>query len=244
MIENEFTYDFYKQMIQLAKSKGYSFSFYGEKPIDKTIILRHDIDSDIKKALALAKIEHQLGVKSTYFVLLRTDFYNPFSKESLEMLLKIISLGHEVGLHFDEKSYEEDCDIVDEVKNEVKLLSMLINKPVRVVSMHRPSRKTLDANYRFDYIINSYSQEYFNNYKYISDSRRNWRENPFEVIESGLYNKLHILTHAFWYHKDTSNIKNDIKNFIIDGKKDRYLSLMSNITNLSDIVEYSEVINE
>lgn len=43
-------------------------------------------------------------MKSTYFVLISSDFNNPFSKASINFLEQIQSYRHESGLHFDEKN--------------------------------------------------------------------------------------------------------------------------------------------
>ena len=56
------------------------------------------------------------------------------------------------------------------------------------------------------------------------------------VIESGNYEKLHILTHAFWYHKEEKDLYTTIKNFIEQGKTDRYYILDKNITDLKNIL--------
>lgn len=53
------------------------------------MILRHDIDNSLSQALRLAEIEAEEGVKSTWFVLLRTDFYNPASAASQKTLRRI-----------------------------------------------------------------------------------------------------------------------------------------------------------
>ena len=58
----------------------------------KTIMMRHDVDADPHAAYEMAKIEHELGIRSTYFVLL-TDtalvFWN--DKEKRETYLKNFS---------------------------------------------------------------------------------------------------------------------------------------------------------
>lgn len=104
-----FTYQQYGRMIDLLKSKGYAISSYlNYKDNEKCVILRHDVDNDPEKALELAKYENAVGVKSTFFVLLTSPFYNVFSYETNKIIRKIASLGHDIGLHFDELNYTED----------------------------------------------------------------------------------------------------------------------------------------
>lgn len=236
MLMNDFTYDAYSKMIELLKNNGYKICLYDEVVQDKQCILRHDIDFDIKKSLELAELEHKLGVKSTYFVLLKTDFYNPLSKKSIEMLKSMIELGHVIGLHFDEKSYGEDCDVSNAIKKECSILEQALDYPIKVVSMHRPSKKTLESNLFIEGVINSYSEKFFKKYKYISDSRRNWREDAFAVIGSNQFQKLHILTHAFWYHHNQSDIKSDLCNFIEVASQERKETLSENLANFESAI--------
>lgn len=52
----------------------------------RCVILRHDIDNSFSQAVKLTELEVEEGVRSTWFVLPRTDFYNAFSKAGTEAL--------------------------------------------------------------------------------------------------------------------------------------------------------------
>lgn len=156
----EFTYKAFSNLIDLLKENGYFFSSYHNyKEKEKCVIFRHDVDSSLEKALEMAKVEHLKDIKSTYFVLLSTNFYNIFSKESCSILSEISNLGHDIGLHFDETRYK--INSLDEFKrcieNEIKVMELLLNKSVQSVSMHRPSKWVLDNDISLDNIVNSYS---------------------------------------------------------------------------------------
>lgn len=200
--------------------------------------MRHDIDYSIEKAVELAVLEAEENVKSTYFVLLSSEFYNLAAKENKDKILQINRLGHDVGLHFDELNYDDACkkNILKLILKEVQMLEELLQIEVKSVSMHRPSNVTLEADYDLYPYINSYGKKFFKQFKYVSDSRRRWREDVVNVIESGNYEKLHILTHAFWYHKEEKDLYTTIKNFIEQGKTDRYYILDKNITDLKNIL--------
>lgn len=238
----DFTYKAYRDLLLLLKQNGYSITdYHNYMNISKPAILRHDIDTSLKKALDLARIENCEGVKSTYFVLLSTDFYNVASKKSIDIISEIKSLGHEIGLHFDEVKYDGfDCSIDDLIRREANILEEIIDIPIKVVSMHRPSKDTLSANYKIEGLINSYGMEFFKDFKYVSDSRRRWRENVEEIIASNQYNKLHILTHAFWYNDDDINIKIAVESFIEEGKTYRYEAMKDNITDLECILSIND----
>lgn len=188
------------------------------------------------------------GVKSTYFVLLTSDFYNVFSKKSCDGLKQIMDNGHTIGLHFDEVRYPELLGDVKAVKGkiieEAELLSRAIGCKVDIVSMHRPSQFVLEADIDIPGIINSYGQIYFKKFKYLSDSRRRWREPVDEIIQSERYEKLHILTHPFWYNETEEDIHETVSKFINGGNNFRYQVMESNITDLRSIMAGKEVIQE
>lgn len=241
----EFTIKAYLELLKILKKEGYNFCLYNESgKFGKSVIIRHDVDISIEKALEMAIIENKMGVKSTYFILLSTNFYNIFSKQSFKKLQEIILLGHEIGLHFDEKRY--DIKNIDEMKRYIKIessiLGKLLNINVKVVSMHRPSSFVLENDINFNNIINTYSSKYFKEMKYISDSRMNWREDPNEIIKSGNHKKLHILIHPFWYSTKNESMKYKLKEFLSKSIDERYNYLNDNFTELDKVINKTEVI--
>jgi peptidoglycan/xylan/chitin deacetylase (PgdA/CDA1 family) len=241
----EFTYNAYKTLLDLLKQKGYKDALYHNyHSFERIVILRHDVDNSLPKAIEFAKIENEHNIKSTYFVLLSTDFYNIFSKQSDLLLKEISALGHDIGLHFDEKRYPINCekDLERYVDYEKKILEEVLGKTVRAVSMHRPSPWILENNIQFKELINTYSDEFLQRFKYLSDSRMYWREDVIGIINSAKFDKLHILTHPFWYAQETGEIKSRVKRFINGANKERYLQLKDNIRNLEDILEIEEVL--
>ena len=237
----QFTYCAYLDMVNLIKEKGFCLSDYHLwNTVENPCILRHDVDFDLKKAFTFAEFEANNSIRSTYFVLVSTNFYNLFTKENRNMLRHIIEFGHEIGLHFDETQY--DCngnikEIKDRIKYEANVLSEIIKKPVTTVSMHRPSRDILNTNLQLDNIINSYGAVFFHDFKYLSDSRKYWRENPIESIKEYNYEKLHILTHPFWYSDIEIAMNRQIADFISAARVERTDSLNQNFKNLKSIIE-------
>ena len=132
--------------------------------------------------------------------------------------------------------------IIESVKNEISLLEQIIEHPVTSVSMHRPSQNTLDANINIPNVINSYSHIFFKDFKYISDSRHNWRENAEEVVSSKQYQKLHILTHPFWYSEHIESCRSKLFAFIIAGNEKRYEEMNNNFKNLNEFILKEEIV--
>lgn len=240
----DFSYTGYVRLLSLLRELAYeTVDYHDYEGHPRCVILRHDIDTDLAQAVRFAELEAEAGVRSTYFVLLRTDFYNPASSGSLEQLHRIQALGHEIGLHFDEKAYPDGTpeETVQRILKEREVLSALLETEVSTVSMHRPSRTTLDADLQIPGMVNSYGRTFFHDFKYLSDSRRRWREPVEEIIQSGTYDRLHILTHAFWYHQQEQTLRESVEGFITSANKERYRQLRENITDLESILREDEV---
>lgn len=238
----KFTYSSYEGLVKTLQEANYTFVDYHDyNAYPRCVILRHDIDNSIDKSVKLAELEAELGVKSTYFVLLTSDFYNPSSKKSIDGLFKIQKLGHEIGLHFDEMAYDELKSVPKAIIREVDILSDIIGTPVTTVSMHRPSQQTLNADYKMPGMINSYGKTFFNDFKYLSDSRRRWREPVLDIIKNGQYDRLHILTHAIWYNEVEEDIHETIKKFVTSANKERYFQEKENIKDIESILDISEI---
>lgn len=238
----EFTYNGYRNLLSILAQHGYQIADYHnwqDKP--RCVILRHDVDYDPEAALRLAELEHTSGVKSTYFFLVSSDFYNAFSKKNRELVHKIQELGHEIGLHFDEVAYPQiagNVDLVQErILQERQLLQTVAGRPATVVSMHRPSKAVLDADLKIPGMINSYSNLFFKEFKYLSDSRRRWREPVYDILKNETFQRIHLLTHAFWYHSVEQTLKDSVSDFVFSGNQKFYQTMKENITSLDEILK-------
>jgi len=60
------------------------------------LYLRHDIDSNIDASVRMAEYEQSIGIKSHYYALHFSDYWNAAGFEKLRL---IQSMGHEVGYH-------------------------------------------------------------------------------------------------------------------------------------------------
>ena len=242
----EFTYSAYKNLIKKLKDKNYEFCNY-ENYLEKNkiVILRHDVDISLDKAFEMAKLENELGISAYYFILLSTDFYNINSEKSLSILKNIKQLGGIIGLHFDEKKYNinSENDYIKYINYELEILSRILGEKVTTVSMHRPSKEFLDMNLEIPNVKNSYQKKFFDEFKYVSDSRMSWRENIEEIVDSEKYDQLHILIHPFWYSENIENMEKKLESFLRLAVKERYESLNNNIKDFEKIIS-KEKLNE
>jgi len=157
------TFKDYELFIEKAKYNGFEFvqlkEFLKNKDANEKIIgLRHDVDSELDHALKIAKIEHNLGVKSTYFVLHTASYFHvDLSKNTLndKLIKKLLylqnTLGHEVGLHIDlmpiEIIYKKDPYVF--VKS---LVGLLKEKGVNIIGV-APHGNLFHHIYRQNYVI-------------------------------------------------------------------------------------------
>lgn len=247
----EFTYKAYLKLINLLKENDYQFADYSNYLMfDRCVILRHDIDYDPHRAIRMAELEKDAGVSSTYFVLVTSDFYNILSKESQTILQRLQDLGHKIGLHFDEKRYDflskkwNPYKVIDLIRQEAKVLDKVMGGGmVTSVSMHRPSKNTLESDLHIEGMANSYSDEFFKGFKYLSDSRMRWRENAEEIIASNEYGRIQLLTHPFWYFDEPRQMKDIISDFIHakgEVAKIRYDVFDNNFTNLDEVFGFNK----
>jgi len=71
----KFTYEAYQELLTLLKENGYIYrNYHNYDQTDRSVILRHDIDMDIDRAVRMAQIEAEMGAASTYFVLVTSNF--------------------------------------------------------------------------------------------------------------------------------------------------------------------------
>lgn len=232
----KFTYESYEMMLKKLLDRGYVFKNYSNWMEDeKTVILRHDVDYSLEKAAQMSEIEKKMHVEGTYFILLSTNFYNVHSKESKMYIGNIIKNGGNIGLHFDETQYtiSSEENIKAYVHHEIEMLSNIIERKINVVSMHRPSKEFLSSNIKFENVINSYGDIFCREMKYVSDSRRFWRENIDEIIEGKIYKRLHILTHPYWYMEDKEkSLKQTLRENILNAALSYYDNMNDNFSNL------------
>lgn len=104
----------YTQLLRALQEQGWDFGtaldLTGEAPAAPTIHLRHDVDGDLRSAIAMSQIESELGIKSTYYFLHTAPYYGmPGTNNSTflrhfsmaDIYREFEEIGHEVGLHND-----------------------------------------------------------------------------------------------------------------------------------------------
>ena len=202
----------FELFIKELKRQEYDFVFF--KELNKShnqVIIRHDIDFDVKLALDIAKIEYKNEIKSTFFFLIFNESYNPFSKNNFDMINEIKEMGHKISIHFDPVTYS---DFEKGFKLEKKLFETLFNVNVEIISLHRPNEYFQNHNQLIDGCEHTYMDKYFKEIKYVSDSTGVFRfGHPFNTQEFLEKKSLHILIHPLWWTLEGSSNHSKLKTF-------------------------------
>lgn len=130
-------------MISVLLEKDYrviTFAEYlrGEKP-NRFVILRHDVDRKPENSLAVAKIEKELGVKTSYYFRAVSESWDN------EIIREIASLGHEIGYHYESLTTCKG-NLRDAYKDfEQNLARLRALVPVQTICMHGSPRSPYDS---------------------------------------------------------------------------------------------------
>ena len=96
----DFTLKSYRSLLHALLQAGYRFltfeEFLSQPKEAKTIVLRHDVDELAWNALEIARLENEMGVKATYYFRIVKQSNVP------EVIVEIVSLGHEIGYHYED----------------------------------------------------------------------------------------------------------------------------------------------
>ncbi len=230
---SDFTISNYSRLLALAKStfKFVRFEDFieSEGPV---IFWRHDVDVSVHRALILAQIEAKEKVRATYFVQLSSHFYSVFEEDIKRLLKQIEGLGHDIGLHFNPMSYEirSEADLERYLYFERSVLENLLSTKVTIFSFHVPTVGTADFLQRqYAGMLNIYSPEFREKFRYCSDSNGYWRHEPLEdVLRETTGGRLQVLTHPEYWTDEILSAKQRIQR-CIDGRAKSTLSRFESI---------------
>jgi hypothetical protein len=196
-----FSLDKYRELVVDFLDRGYRVvGFDDADPAQRHLILRHDVDMSIQAAAEVAAIEAVLGVSASYFVLLRSEMYNPWAPANAADLARIADMGHAIGLHFDASLYGELEDLEPAAEAECAALEAMLGRPVAVVSFHRASPPLRGRAGRVAGRRHAYEPVFFQEMGYCSDSRGGWNHGDplsHEAVAAG--RALQLLIHPIWW---------------------------------------------
>ena len=180
-----------------------------KKDSQNICFLIHDIDFSPKNAIEVASIEAAEGAVSTYTILLSGPHYNPFEKNTKEILREIKKFGHELGLHFDPTAHdiknEKELDYF--IAKEAEILSDLLDYDIKMFSFHNTTEFSMKCrSMTYGNLINAYSFFFQDSVQYTSDSNGYWRYRSWEQLLSEKHKIIKVLTHPEWWQSKTVSL--------------------------------------
>lgn len=228
-----FTHARYRAILQAGLAAGYRFADFGEIEVVrggqvKACLLRHDCDNDLVASARMAEIEAEEGVSSTYFVMLRSAMYNLLAPPHGALVRRILSLGHRLGLHFDESVVAgmPDDRVTVEVDREREWLQAEFGQPIEVVSFHQPGVRILEGRVRLS-CVNTYDRRDMAGFHYTSDSNLAFRGgDPIDLFGGGRHPHLHVLIHPEWWTPTAMTLAEKWNSMLLDNLEVMQASLL------------------
>jgi hypothetical protein len=184
----DFTLKIYRHLLEAILQADYCFftfeEYCNQKASGKYIILRHDVDLKANNSLETAKIEHELGIKASYFFRVVPQSNQP------DKIKAIADLGHEIGYHYEDLSLFKG-DIEKSILHFGQQLAYFRQfYPVKTICMHGSPTSKYDNrkiwetyNYRDYDIIGEPYFDFLNleNVLYFTDTGRCWDGDKYNV---------------------------------------------------------------
>jgi hypothetical protein len=215
----------YRNLLESFLNNGYELSpFIESPPPQQALLLRHDIDFDLQLAREMAAIEHQIGVKSTYFLMLKSASYNLLETENTRLVDQIRADGHQISLHFDPTIY---ADFQVGLRQELDIFERHFGLSPDCISIHRPTDFFLQYDSPINQIRHTYQSIYCKLIEYCSDSQGLFKHgHPLNSQAYADKRSIHLLVHPIWWVTTEVN-SIDILNKFLDLRIQRFQQHMA-----------------
>jgi hypothetical protein len=201
----DFTYAFLRELLAIAGARG-DVRLLAEGVDAPGLVVRHDIDLSLARAVAVGEVEAQAGVRATFLVMVDSPLYDLDDAGSRAALAQLRDQGHDVGLHMDLGPRGERPDLViEDVLPEVdacrERLGAVLGDEVRSISFHRPADPLVAALgpvAEVGGMVNAYAAPLMR--CYLADSAGAWRHgDPRPVLREPPCETVQLLIHPFWW---------------------------------------------
>jgi hypothetical protein len=157
-------------------------------------LIRHDVDISADAALAMAELEHEEGVETTYYFRLHAPYYNLMEPRVVAIVQAIADMGHEVGLHYEPGFFlERGLDPVAGIRRDIETLEHLIGARTRTISQHLPAQGPVLGEICPDHPC-AYQEALVHDVAYFGDSGFHWREGCV-CTKIDRHRQIHTLIH-------------------------------------------------
>ncbi|MFP4324014.1 MAG: hypothetical protein ACLFTK_16285 [Anaerolineales bacterium] len=185
---NDFTPRHYAALCAVVATYGGEILLQSEimqhgATVARFVGLRHDVDSQPARALALARIEAAHGLRATYYFRTVPGPFNP------AIIRAVAALGHEIGYHY---------EVLAQTRGDVSAARALFARelarlralaPVQVASMHGSPLHPWDnrglwaqaAPADYDLIGEAYRDIDYARVAYLNDTGRTWHPTRYNL---------------------------------------------------------------
>ena len=204
----KFNLNSYKKILELLKKNDYHFiSAYNWKKFknkNNNIILRHDIDFETEYAYEVGLLEKKNRVKSNFFFIMRDDFYDLYSNQTVINIKKLRAMGHNIGLHINLKTFDNKKNLRKNIDNNIRFFLEFYKINKLIVSYHQPRFNNF-KNIKIKCEFNAYDNELMKFFSYISDSSMQFN---LQQLKTEIKKKKNIqfLSHPIWWVTKTNNL--------------------------------------
>lgn len=212
--EIDFTLKVYRKLLEVLCSHNYKLCRIDDQKTEfgkNTIFIRQDVDSKPENSLAFARIQNELGIRSTFYFRITPVSFNKGIIEEIQRL------GHQIGYHYEEMSLaarisankyglkghgreEEIAGIAMELF-ERNLEKIRYNSNVDSICMHGSPFSSWDSRLIWKYYdyatLDIKSEPYFDfcfeESLYLTDTARRWDGDVFSSRDklNSLINTIH-----------------------------------------------------
>ena len=215
----DFTEDNYRHLLRLAREQ-YTFRRFNDLDRkERCVLWRHDIDFSPQRGARLAEIEAEERVQATYFVLLRSRYYNLFEKDVTDSVRRIIAHGHTLGLHFDGEYHGNPTgdQLTKLLAHERDVIRELFDHPIATFAFHNPSPENLRCQqWECAGMVNTYAAYFRDEMGYCSDSNGYWRHDRLEdILRAARHERLQVLTHPVWWTPEVTSQRERLERCLV-----------------------------
>jgi hypothetical protein len=158
-------------------------------------LIRHDVDINPWTALAMARLEREEGVETTYYFRLHTPYYNLMDAATLDVVHEVAGMGHEVGLHYEPGFFlARGLDPIAGTRRDIATFEDLVGFRTHTIAQHQPAQGPVLGEVSPDHPC-AYRRELVHEIPYFGDSGYRWREGCI-CSKLGTMPRLHTLIHS------------------------------------------------
>lgn len=179
----DFTLKKYAELLHGLIEDGYHFLTFEQFCLEKEslndvqfVILRHDVDLKAENSLAIAKIEHSLGINASYYFRVVEQSNKP------EIIKAIAEMGHEIGYHYEDLTIcgGNPEKAIEHFRKQLDYFRRFYS--VKTICMHGAPHSKYDSRdlwkhydyHNFGIIGEPYFDVDFSKVFYLTDTGRRW----------------------------------------------------------------------